>query len=823
MKSLTNRLFLFFVLLITTASPCVAVSLSGRVQTSGGEPLAFANVYIKGTSTGTTTNLDGLYRLEIPEGKSEIVFRYLGYKLYSEVVDAGKDPVTLNVTLMPENYTLAEVNILPEGEDPAYAIIKNAQAKRKFYLNQVDAFKCRVYIKGLQKITKYPKKILGVDLNIGEFVDPKSGIIYLSESVSEYHFKKPDKVKEVMISSKVSGSNKAFSFNQASDMEFNFYNNIVAEGGLNERGFISPIASNAMFYYRYRLEGSFYENGKWVNKIAVLPKRKSDPVFSGYIYIQDQTWRIHSTDLYLTSESQIEFVDTLKINQVYIPANKQEDIWMIGSVTFKFYFSALGIEGNGSYVGVFSKYELTPAFQKNFFKGDVMKVTDDSNKRDSVYWESIRPIPLTAEEQVDYIRKDSIRVVKESRPYLDSLDRKNNKFKFANIISGYQFEDRYTKTDYSISGLLESVQFNTVEGLNIGVGTTFRKRFEDRRYVLTELSGRYGFAIGEVSGSGSVLYMYNNKKFGNVKLSGGSDLVQFNDAKPISPLINTSYSLFSEKNYMKLYRKSFVAFESGLEPVNGIRIAAGISYALRDAVRNHSDFSFVDKDDRRYTSNNPLAPGIDLLMFPSNNALKAGVSARFRIKQKYIDRPDVNYIIGSKYPALFVSYSKGISNVLESDVDYDRIELGLEDNVRLGMLGTLSYYGMYGKFLNNNKVYFMDVSHFNGNKTLFSGFEQKRFDLLDYYSYSTSDEYGQLFLEHSFGGFIMNKIPLLRKLKLNELAGFRALYVPDKDSYFEASFGLEKLGFIRADFVVGFDEKGNTRTGFVFGVKGVIE
>ena len=92
MKSLANRLFVFFVLFVITASPCVAVSLSGRVQTSGGEPLAFANVYIKGTSTGTTTNLDGLYRLEIPEGKSEIVFRYLGYKLYSEVVDAGKDP-----------------------------------------------------------------------------------------------------------------------------------------------------------------------------------------------------------------------------------------------------------------------------------------------------------------------------------------------------------------------------------------------------------------------------------------------------------------------------------------------------------------------------------------------------------------------------------------------------------------------------------------------------------------------------------------------------------------------------------------------------------
>jgi hypothetical protein len=96
-----------------------------------------------------------------------------------------------------------------------------------------------------------------------------------------------------------------------------------------------------------------------------------------------------------------------------------------------------------------------------------------------------------------------------------------------------------------------------VEGLNIGVVTQFVKRYEDRRSWRAALKTRYGFAIEEPSITGSVQYVYNNKKFGSVKLHGGSELIQFNEAEPISPLINTSYSLFGEKNYMKLYRKSF--------------------------------------------------------------------------------------------------------------------------------------------------------------------------------------------------------------------------------------------------------------------------
>ena len=808
-----------FLSLLCGSEIAFATMVSGKVMGSDGEELAYANVYVKGTTNGTTTNINGVYKLEIPEGPCVLVFRYLGYKMKVEPIEVSSSPITINVQLDRENYTLNEVSIKANYEDPAYPIIRKAIEKRKFYLNQVDEYSCDVYIKGLQKITKSPDKFFGVDVDLSEFVDSITGIAYLSESVSKFYFKKPNGIKETMISSKVSGSNRAFSFNQASDMEFNFYENIIDVSGLSERGFVSPISSSAMFYYRYRLDGSFLENGHWVNRIEVIPKRKSDPVFAGYIYIQDSTWRIHSTDLFLTKESQVQFVDTLRVNQTFIPVTADEEVWLQGSITFNFIFSVFGFEGNGNFVGVFSGYDVNPAFKKKFFKGDVMKINEDSNKRDTTYWEKIRPIPLTLEEFSDYVKRDSLQVIKESEPYLDSLDRVSNKFKFGNLLRGYTYQNRYADSELEFTSMLENVQFNTVEGLTIGMGTLYRKKFETKSSLESELDLRYGFSNEKLSGQAAVQYNWNIKKFAFVRIEGGDDLVQFNEAAPISPFINTGYTLFAEKNYMKLFKKSFGKVNARIEPFNGIRFSGGVEWSERNAVLNTTDYTWVDSDSRVYTSNNPLDPTTDTKFFNTNQALKVEAKVRFRIKQKYIDRPDMNYILGSKYPTFEIGYIAGIDKWLGSDVDYGRIELGMYDNIKLGMFGKLNYIVTYGNFISNKKTYFMDATHFNGNQTVFSGFEPRRFDMLEYYNYSTINEYVQVFAEHEFGGFLLNKIPLIRKLKLNEIAGFRYLYVQDLNDHYEFSFGFEKLRAIRADVVWSFEENGKTKVGFVFGFK----
>ena len=145
----------------------------------------------------------------------------------------------------------------------------------------------------------------------------RRGIIYLSESQSKYSFERPDKVHEELISSKVSGSNRAFSYNRASDLDVNFYENIQQWGGLNNRPIISPIADNALFYYNYKYIGETIENCETINKIQLIPKRGYDACFSGYIYILEDSWRIYALDVYITKKQNINFVDTLKINEQF--------------------------------------------------------------------------------------------------------------------------------------------------------------------------------------------------------------------------------------------------------------------------------------------------------------------------------------------------------------------------------------------------------------------------------------------------------------------------------------------------------------------------
>ena len=254
-----------------------------------------------------------------------------------------------------------------------------------------------------------------------------AGIIYLSESISELSFKKPDLVSEKVISSKVSGDSQTFTWNRAGDFYiFNFYKNNIKLDFLSDRVFISPIANNAMLYYRYRLDGTIEDNNRTINKIEVIPRRKNDPAFTGVIYIVDSTWEIHSLDLFLTKQRQMNFIDTLLIKQVYAPV--QDSLWMQLSQWFEFNFDILNIKAEGYYGIVYSDYVVNPEFSRRDFNNEVLAVDEDANKKDSVYWEQNQPVPLTEEEQGDYERKDGIEVLKESKESLRKIDRKNDKF-----------------------------------------------------------------------------------------------------------------------------------------------------------------------------------------------------------------------------------------------------------------------------------------------------------------------------------------------------------------------------------------------------------
>lgn len=747
------------------------------------------------------------------------MFRAVGFRQESRNIDLKANQV-INVSLAAESYQLKDVVIRAGGEDPAYAIIRKAIKKRKTYLNQVSAYSCEVYIKGLQKLLAAPKKFMGADIEKmareNGLDSNRRGIIYLSESQSKFTFMQPNRVHEEMISSKVSGRNNAFSFNRASDLKVNFYENLQDWGDLSNRPFISPIADNALFYYKYQLLGTTLENGELINKIRVTPRRGYDPAFEGVIYIMEDSWRIYGLDLYMTKKANINFVDTLKINQQFFPVSK--NVWMPASVRFDFTGGIFGFRFGGYFISVNKNYDLNPVINKKEF-AEVLRITKEVNKKDSLYWDKARPVPLTNEETTDYHKKEALALKRQSKPYLDSLDRINNRFKPGKLLwgSGYNYRNRFEKEYYHFSSLASSVLYNTVEGFALDYGASYSKQIDsvNNRYLRLGAKLRYGFSNKMVHGSVNGTLPLDEFTLG---FNAGTDVLDMNNQHAFSGPVNTLFSLLERQNYQKFYDKQFANVSLSRRITGGWLASFSTEVANRNWLNNTANYSFFYKNDRQFTSNNPLSPNTNDALFADSRAFKIGLRTTYDFSNQYETYPSGRLYLPSPYPTVGLTYTKGIKNIFGSDVDYDFLSVDVaKADMPLGLYGKTSFYVAAGKFLNASQLFYTDYKHFSGNSLIVYEPGANKFLLLDYYKYSTGSEYLEGHLEHNFSGFITNKLPLIRKLKLQEIVDVNYLATPNLRNYVELGFGLQYLAF-RVMYGVSYMDGNKVSNGLRIGI-----
>jgi hypothetical protein len=806
----------FFILSLVAFSQ--QVTISGKITDDQNKAIPFASIYIKNTTKGTSANSEGEYTLQLKPGAYEVLYKAVGYKQESRKLDVTASQ-TINITLTTETYQLNDVIIRAGGEDPAYAIIRKAIKKRKSHLNEVNAYTCEVYIKGMQKLLAAPKKFMGFDIQKAArengLDSNRRGIVYLSESESKYSFERPNNVHEEMISSKVSGSNRAFSYNRASDVKVNFYENIQDWEGLSNRPLISPIADNALFYYNYKYIGFSVENGETIDKIQVLPKRGYDACFQGYIYILEDSWRIYSYDFYITKKQNINFVDTLKISEQFLPVSQKA--WMPSSVKFEFTGGIFGFKIGGYFISVYKDYDLEPTFNKKEF-AEVLRITQGVNKKDSVFWDQERPIPLTDEEKTDYKNKAILAKKRESKEYLDSLDKINNRFNPASaLLTGYNYADRYKHEYFNLDPLLTSIKFNTVQGFALNYGASYSKRVDsvNNRFLRLGANVGYGFSDHKFTGGINASVPTGSA---TLDFNVGSNIIDLNNNAPISPLINSLYSLFERENFEKLYQKQFISVSLHKRIAGGWLGTASAEWANRTWLPNASSYSFFNPGNKDYTSNNPLFPGLDVPLFPENQSFKINVRTTYDFSDKYETYPTGRRYLPSLYPTIGLNYEKGISGVLGSDVDYDKLSADVsKSDISLGVFGRTSFYIGAGKFLNANKLFYPDYQQFSGNQVLFYNGGINSFLLLNYYNFSTYTEYIEGHLEHNFSGFILNKIPLIRKLKLQEIVDVNYLSTSTIKNYTELGFGLQYLNF-RIMYGKSFNSGSNTNSAIRLGV-----
>lgn len=815
---------LFVLLFLSPFFP--QAQIVGKVTNTQGLPLPYVNIYLQNSYIGTTTNDDGNYSLGVFENKEyRITFQFLGYKSLTKTVAPASFPFILNISLEEETTSLDEV-VVNTSEDPAYHIIRKTIAQRKENIERLSEYTADFYSRGLWEVKNVPEKIMGQEVgDFGGMLDStRTGIIYLSETISEIAFKKPDKFTEKIIASKVSGNDNGFSFNSAQSANLSFYENTIE---LNA-ALVSPIANNAFNYYNYKLDGVFYEGPKLINKIKVIPKRPNDRIWEGFLYIVEDDWQLYGAELSTTGNAiQVPFVSKLLVKQNY-KYDTANDFWVKISQTVDFGFGLLGMQGDGRFIAVYSNYDFAPEFAKNSFTNEVLSFKTGANKKDSLYWKGSRPVPLTDEELRDYIKKDSLQMLRNSKPYLDSLDAKSNKPSVLSLLTGYTFKNSFEKWSVGYDGPLPQINFNTVQGWNSKAGFTFNKWYDDNQTntLSAGIHANYGLAEDRLRFTANIIRNFNWTDKLRIALSGGSKVAQFNNAEPISPLINTVATLFFERNYMKLYELNFGEIGYSQEIFNGLHLFAAVRYENRQPLFNHTDYFTIPFDDVAYTSNNPLAPhDFNSAAIVGHNIVKSKLRAQINFAQKYFSNPDMKFNIDeNKYPELNISVENGAA-ITETNYDYTQFEANLNQSISLGNKGQFYYNLKGGTFVNEEGISFIDYQHFNGNQTRVgtSANYTNVFNLMPYYQFSTNKSYFEGHLEHDFRGWILGKIPGINQLNLNLVAGAHFLSTEERKPYSEISVGIDNLGIgkfrlLRIDYVRSF-HNGGSDGAFIFGLK----
>jgi len=466
------------ILLISYVLP--AQILKGKITNQSGNPVQYSTVYIQELRQGTTSNTKGDYEIKLPAGKYTVVYQSLGFQPVNVNITLSDKTITKDVILPLQYYEIPEVRISASGEDPAYIIMRKVIGMAPYYLNNVSHYKADVYLKGNLVINKIPKLLqksmkVGSD-NHGTSVSagskPKSeekllkaGDSFLMESYNEIEFTAPDKYFQKMISYNSTFPAEGNEISPMSFIQASFYQPVLAKMA------ISPLAPNAFSHYSFKYLGASQQGEYTINKIQVIPKRKSQQLFDGIIYIIEDLWCLQSVDL--TNEN---LIGKVRIQQLYIPV--QDEIWLPVSHKFEINISIIGFKadvGYGSsvkYVEVRpnislekpksistdysgravigknasdtvvskSKQQINKILEKDQLSNrDMIKlarlmekeseksvndssrksleikdytthtVEKDANKKDSTYWAKIRPIPLSDIEIRSLRISDSIK------------------------------------------------------------------------------------------------------------------------------------------------------------------------------------------------------------------------------------------------------------------------------------------------------------------------------------------------------------------------------------------------------------------------------
>ncbi|MEQ8424917.1 MAG: DUF5686 family protein, partial [Cyclobacteriaceae bacterium] len=790
-------------LLITLTLSAQETRVTGKVtDANSGDPVPFANIVFKGTSIGVTTDFDGNYTLSTFSPTDSIYVSYVGYLHKTKPVVRGISQV-INFQLAEDVISLQEVVILA-GENPAWEIMRNViknkkeNDKRKLTAYEYDTytkieidvdnlsekFRQRKMVKKITQVLDSVERIAGED---GKPILP----LFITESVSKIYYRdNPSLKKEQILKTKINGigvedGSTVTQLVGSSFQEYNFYQNWL---NIVSKEFVSPIADGWRIYYEYDLTDSLYIGEEFCYRLDFFPRSPQDLAFTGTIWISKKDYGLKQIDANVGKQANLNFIEKIRLQQELGRTNLGAWLPMKNRVLID--VSELGKNNAGMLAKFYTSnknFVVNKPYDLSFYERSIQIAEDARMFEDDKYWDTLRHEPLSDTEKSVYKMIDTLRNIPIVKTYTDI---------FKVIIDGY-----YKLGKVEIGPYLGAVAWNTQEGLRLQVGLKTNYEFSKKWIFLVQ--GAYGFDDERFKYFASAQNILSKQHWTTLTFRVRRDLARLgvdDESLADNPIFLTStrWGNFRRGYYSDEY---WVGFQREL--FKGYSQKISFRHWTYDPIFN---FGYL-QNPRDLTS--PV-----LETFRSS---EVSLESHYARDEVFLQNDNERFSLGTnKSPEFTLKYTHGFSGVFDSEFDYDRLRLTIKKRIKTGPFG-VGKLTFSGEYVFNTIPYPLLTLHL-GNQSPF--YSSVTYNLMNFGEF-VSDHYASIQYRHYFEGFLLNRIPLMNKLKWRLLATSNVIFGGMRQSNRDLVAQFTPAG--EAALPVGFFKDGKPYVELGYGVENIFK
>lgn len=771
----------------------VAQTVSGIVvDAKSGSPLPFVNVYYEGKGVGAATDENGNFSVPYRKGWNILTISSVGFKKM-EIPISG--PIeNLKVRLEVNSQTIKGVSIKGKRKkydrknNPAVELMRKVIAAKKHSdLRRHDYFSYQKYEKRTFALNEFTEKVFDDEHFkklpfLKERVEtcPETGKLILPISVDETFskriFKKDGNIDKTIVEGRNStGLNEFFNTGDiATTMIEDVFTDVdIYDNNIHvlQSEFVSPLSSSSgISFYRYFIADTLDVDGIRCIEVTFTPNNSQDFGFNGSLYIMaDSTYRVHKATLNLPHNNAVNFVSDMYVSQEFetLPTGEQVIVNdnMIVQISVIGSFTKFHIKRDTYY----SNYSLEEIPDKEFKFLGKERLLADAMMKDNKYWNSVRPEPLTEKESTmdDFLKK------------MESTKG----FKFVLFVAKAFIENFVeTSTDREKPSKVDIGPINTIFSQNFVDGFRLRMSAQTTANLNPHLFAKgyvaYGFKDHKWKGMGELTYSFNKKAYlpREFPVNNLTVTYQYDDASPSDIFMPTDkdnvFTSFrwTKVNHMNYVQKLRVLYEREWE--NGLRLTAQVKKESNEAT---AALFYQPLDG---TGTPSPDKNLHINKFEMADIM---IGLRFQPGATYINTKQRRIATNNDSPIFELNHTIGLKNVLGNDYTYNYTEAKVYKRLYLSSWGKIDTYVKGG--IQWNKVPFPLLIMPAANLSYIK--ERETFSLIDNMEFM-NDRFVSIMSGWDMNGKILNRIPLIRKLKWREYIGFNMLWgtLTDKNNPF---------------------------------------